>query len=256
MALLHITSILWAVLLATVAEVGESGPGVVTRSWGTPVFEDTLAPDISEALRPQLVKLAQELQAAQPQGTRKSNIGGWQSEPLALVPGSNIGLVRLADHILDAARWFVSDGLGDDMRRQRALITGEYQLEVASVWFNVNRPRDYNNPHVHTDSFISGVFYVEAGPQPSGQDEHGSVLVLSDPRVQIQQFEYFDWYGMGVQRRVHPAPGKLVMFPSWLVHRVEPVPDPPAGSRDAPASSNNDARISVSFNLVFRPTGP
>lgn len=243
-------------MLASIAVVGDSaagGPtGAVTHSWATPVFEDTLAPHISEALRPQLVKLVQQLQAAQPKGTRKSNVGGWQSEPLAAVHGSDSGLAELTDHILEAARWFISDGLGDDMRRQRALITGEYQLEVASIWLNVNRPLDYNNPHVHTDSFLSGVFYVEVGPQASDPEEHGSVLVLSDPRVQLQQFEYFDWYGMGVQRRIRPAPGKLVMFPSWLMHRVEPVPAL-ADSERAQAELMSDARISVSFNLVFRP---
>jgi uncharacterized protein (TIGR02466 family) len=246
---------LGCVLLTSIAVIGDSagrGPsGAVTHSWATPVFEDTLAPHTTAVLRPQLVKLAQELQAARPKGARKSNVGGWQSEPLALVPGSDSGLAELADHILDAARWFISDGLGDDMRRQRALITGEYQLEMASIWLNVNRPRDYNNAHVHTDSFLSGVFYVEVGPQASDPEEHGSVLVLSDPRVQLQQFEYFDWYGMGVQRRIHPAPGKLVMFPSWLVHRVEPVPAPDRGERAETEPS--DARISVSFNLVFRP---
>ena len=243
-----------ALLLASTILAADCGQhGAVTQSWGTPVFEDTLAPHISEALRPELVNAARELQAAQPTGTRKSNVGGWQSKPISLEPGSNTALAKLADHILEAAKWYVSDGLGDDMRRQRALVTGEYQLDIASIWVNVNRPRDYNNPHVHTDSFISGVFYVEVGPQPSDQGDHGSVLVLSDPRVQLQQFEYFDWYGMGVQRRIHPAPGKLVMFPSWLMHRVDPVPGPEDGKSKAPAT-DNDARISVSFNLVFRPT--
>ena len=65
----------------------------------------------------------------------------------------------------------------------------------------------YNNPHVHTDSFLSGVYYVQVGPRPrGGGGEHaGSTLVLSDPRVQLQQFEYFDWCAASIP----PAPSRL-----------------------------------------------
>ena len=54
---------------------------------------------------------------------------------------------------------------------------------------------------------------------------------------------------MGVQRRIDPSPGGLVLFPSWLVHRVEPVPDGGDGLDEAEAP-----RISVSFNLIFGPS--
>jgi hypothetical protein len=181
-------------LAAAAAAAGGGSAGPVTHSWATPVFVDFLAPQSSAALRPRLAALAQDLQAQQPAGVQKSNVGGWQSAPLAFSPDEDPALAQLVEHILDAARWFVSDGLGDDMRRQRALITGEYRLEVASLWINVNRARDYNNAHVHTDSFLSGVYYVDAGPRPlsagGDEDDGGSVLVLSDPRVQLQQFEY------------------------------------------------------------------
>lgn len=54
---------------------------------------------------------------------------------------------------------------------------------------------------------------------------------------------------MGVQRRVDPSPGRLVLFPSWLVHRVEPCPDGDDGLDETEAP-----RVSVSFNLVFAPS--
>ena len=45
------------------------------------MFEDFLAPQSSAALRPRLAALAQDLQAQQPAGVQKSNVGGWQSDP-------------------------------------------------------------------------------------------------------------------------------------------------------------------------------
>lgn len=190
------------------ASCATSSRSPISQSWATPIFEDELAPSIAAALRLPLLELAAELEGTQPAGRRKSNVGGWQSAPLPLGVGSNPVVDQLAEHILDAARWFVAEGLGDDLRRQRALLNGEYRLELASLWLNVNRPRDYNNPHVHTDSFLSGVYYVQVGPQPLDEESGGSTLVLSDPRVQLQQFEYFDWYAaLCLPRRV---PGCLL----------------------------------------------
>ena len=121
------------------------------------------------------------------------------------------------------------------------------RLEMVSVWLNANRRHDYNVPHTHTDSFLSGVFWVSVSEGAAESSE----LVLSDPRVQLQQFEYHDWFGMGLQRRIVPTPGKLVLWPSWLSHRVEPVAD------DAkPLESEQSERISVSFNLGFGPAEP
>lgn len=125
------------------------------------------------------------------------------------------------------------------------------KLGVAALWFNVNRAGDYNHAHIHTDSFLSGVYYVDAGPAPAAE------LVLLDPRVQIQQFEYMGWFGMGQHRRVRPQSGKLVLFPSWLSHRVEATPDGNidtnisnmAPSAAEAGSFDSGARISVSFNL-------
>lgn len=286
----------WAALA-----VGATG-GPVRQHWATPIFEDVLDGGLAQAaaveggagaLNIRLGALALELEArAGGRGERKSNAGGWQSAPLALT--ANPPLAELGAAVLGAARWFITEGLGDDVRRQRALAAGEYKLEVAAMWLNVNRGGDYNHAHIHTDSFLSGVYYVDPGPVrpsfvamvvcvgvrhvayvcpccgvwngvgdalpapwPRTQAPHAE-LVLADPRVQIQQFEYMGWWGMGVHARVSPAPAKLVLFPSWLSHRVEATPPPPpAHSTSASAAPGEGAgsaqRISVSFNLRFAP---
>ena len=237
---------LWLLLAASTGAPSRAPrpPPPVTHHWATPIWEDELAAGIRRELEPRLTALARELEGSVP-SARKSNVGGWQSPPLSR--RDHPALRDLAEHILTAATLFVSEGLGADMRRQRALLDGEYRLEMVSVWLNANRRHDYNVPHTHTDSFLSGVYWVSVSEGAAESSE----LVLSDPRVQLQQFEYFDWFGMGRQRRIVPTPGKLVLWPSWLSHRVEPVAD------DAkPLESEQSERISVSFNLGFGPAEP
>ena len=188
------------------------------------------------------------------EGETKSNAGGWQSPPLPLHDGSPqfAPLRELAEHVREAGLWFISDGLGDDLRRQSALATGEYKLELAAMWMNINRGGDYNHAHTHPDSFLSGVYYAQAGGSDSGSahSDGGGELVLHDPRLpQLQQFEYMGWYGLGAHRRIAPAAGKLVLFPSWLLHRVDAMATTASGEAQLESE-----RVSISFNLQFFPS--
>jgi len=81
-------------------------------------------------------------------------------------------------------------------------------------------------PHIHENSVLSGVYYVEV-PRGSGS------LMFEDPR------------GGGLPpfggRIVHePKEGELVLFPSWLLHHVGP----------SCVTSSDMLRISLSFNIV------
>ena len=90
-------------------------------------MEDELAAGIRRELEPRLTALARELEGSVP-SARKSNVGGWQSPPLSR--RDHPALAGLAEHILTAATLFVSEGLGADMRRQRALLDGGGDLSL------------------------------------------------------------------------------------------------------------------------------
>ena len=81
--------------------------------------------------------------------------------------------------------------------------------------------------HVHEDSALSGVFYVDA-PAGSGS------IVFDDPRGPRPPFAR--------NRLAHPpSSGEVLLFPPWLSHGV------------APSSCGaSDARIALSFNVVAR----
>ena len=106
-------------------------------------------------------------------------------------------------------------------------------LEVQSLWMNINYFKDFNLPHRHGNNLISGVFYLQV-PKNSG------CLVIQNPaeRLDTHNFRVKDYnnYNSGIWKIV-PKESEIILFPSWLVHYVEPNLN--EGSR----------RISMSFNV-------
>ena len=89
-------------------------------------------------------------------------------------------------------------------------------------WINVNRAGDYNALHCHPGGFLSATYYVKV---PA--DMSGGQIVFRDPRgpaVAMYETPEIDlpWVGSGSGIPFVPATGHLIMFPSWLEHRVEP----------------------------------
>ena len=124
---------------------------------------------------------------------------------------------------------------------QNEIIQEEYLNEereplIGNMWANINPPGGYNQAHIHPNSLFSGAYYVKAPPN-SGR------LELMDPRPGVQQ-------SMPPRKKVKlprelwretyydAVPGRIIMFPSWLWHKVEP-------------NKSNDIRISVSFNFIM-----
>tara|TARA_Y100000385_G_C12976079_1_gene586229 strand:+ start:206 stop:790 length:585 start_codon:yes stop_codon:yes gene_type:complete len=106
---------------------------------------------------------------------------------------------------------------------------------IGNVWANLNPPGAYNTPHIHPNSLWSGVYYVKA-------EENSGKLVCNDPRLGAQMSMPTVKTGVPPQHLwkecyLAPMPGRIIMFPAWLWHSVEP-------------NQSNDIRISVSFNFL------
>jgi len=109
------------------------------------------------------------------------------------------------------------------------------QPRLGNMWANINYPGGYNRPHVHPNCLFSGVYYVKSQPG-AGQ------LVVNDPRPGIQTMMPTRIKGqppkhLWREAHIDPVPGRIIMFPAWLWHCVEP-------------NQSNDIRISVSFNFI------
>ncbi len=103
------------------------------------------------------------------------------------------------------------------------------------MWANVNPPGGMNRAHQHPNSLWSGVYYVKALP-------NSGYLKIDDPRSSAAMVRPTQKKGKlppRLYRETHykPKAGRLIMFPSWLVHCVDP-------------NDSNDIRISVSFNFL------
>jgi uncharacterized protein (TIGR02466 family) len=88
-------------------------------------------------------------------------------------------------------------------------------------WINVNREGDHNILHCHPGCFLSATYYVNV---PEGMK--GGEIVFRDPRgpaVAMYETPGIDlpWVGSGTGVPFLPSTGHLIIFPSWLEHRVE-----------------------------------
>src|SRR5258706_9856876 len=145
-------------------------------------------------------------------GIVNSNVGGWHSATDFLRwEGPEAG--ELFQHIAGAVK--------DYAAIERKVDAAALELTVtAEAWANLARAGHYSKPHVHPNSNLSAVYYVDAGHAPAETLQSG-VIEFMDPRNRPGMFDSegsvpFDAY------RVTPQTGMLLMFPAWLYHYVHP----------------------------------
>ena len=123
----------------------------------------------------------------------------------------------------------------------------DYDLEwILQGWANVNMRGDYHNLHNHPHSWLSGTYYVSVPDQSDADtfrsDLNPSAISFFDPRPQanvllpdIKDATPFNSHTYAVT----PEPGQMIIFPSWLAHRVA-------------INRSKQERISLSFNVMLQ----
>ena len=154
-------------------------------------------------------------------GIKRTNMNGWHSTT-------------------DMHKIPVFKPLVDELFRMQMEIYKEELLSrepiIGNMWANINPPGGYNRPHIHPNSHFSGVYYIKA-PQNSGDivfnDPRSGAHMIMPERIKDIKPPSHLWREV----RINPLEGRLIMFPSWLWHCVDP-------------NESNDIRISVSFNFI------
>jgi len=105
---------------------------------------------------------------------------------------------------------------------------------MTNCWANENDKDSSNVIHNHPRSALSGVYYVQT-PENCGD------LFFRDPReapamVEPPMRERTSWTFQKVTYK--PQVGRLLIFPSWLMHGVEP-------------NLSDQTRVCVSFNVGY-----
>ena len=115
-----------------------------------------------------------------------------------------------------------------------------YEASFDNFWANINPKYGYNRNHIHPNVLWSGVYYVQA-PADSGRiffgDPRSQSLVLTPRYASDQPRKPEVWSEVYFE----PVEGRVILFPAWLTHEVEPnVSDKTGFDGD---------RISISFNV-------
>lgn len=169
-------------------------------------------------------------------GVFKSNLHGWHSDVEMLRWGGEAAMI-LARETLRVCGQFTSDVVAPQ---------GQSPYEMGmEMWANVSPAGASNQLHAHPGSFWSASFYID-----DGGDKEDGWFIAQDPRfpmnrMQASSLVFMDEHGNKQQSEhpVRPEPGKLVLFPSWLLHAVRPH----RGPRD---------RISIAMNIMALPIPP
>jgi len=110
--------------------------------------------------------------------------------------------------------------------------------KMTCMWANISKSKNRHAVHMHPNSFLSGVLYLNTPGTPGN-------IGFKDPRPGAEIFA-FDYNEDSIfkhrTREVEPKEGLLILFPSWLQHGTT------RGKFD-----DSDDRISLSFNIL--PTG-
>ena len=121
---------------------------------------------------------------------------------------------------------------------QKTIYEQEYyesEPVLGNMWANINPPGGSNRAHQHPNSLWSGVYWIKT-PKNCGQlkiDDPRSVACMTRPRQKDGKKPDRLWR----ESHYEPVAGRCIMFPSWLMHAVDP-------------NESNDVRISVSFNFL------
>ena len=146
-----------------------------------------------------------------------SNVGGYQSSPNLKGPAwQPLFMVAKAQLI--------------EYLKTLGAVAGEWNIQGAGLWLNVNGRGHYNKPHNHGGTHFSGIYYVKVPPK-------SGMLYFQRPSMHnpiIEEHGKLADYGPLIE--IMPREGDMFIFPSELNHGVYP-------------NFSREERISIAFNL-------
>ena len=111
--------------------------------------------------------------------------------------------------------------------------TPEVQIYITQSWVNCTKESEAHHRHMHQNSFLSGVVYIDA------DDETDEIVFFKDRSNQIA-IPTSEWNMFNSETwRVPVKTGKIVIFPSSLNHAVE-------------TKEGKNTRISLAFNSFIK----
>ena len=179
----------------------------LTMSFATPIARMR----VKEAaeINPALQNLILENEAAQANDQR-DNSGGWQSAD-DILDWPAPGLTVLKESIRDAITQMTKLTLGAETFDGRLIL---------AAWANVMRHGAYHQPQTHAKFHWSGIYFVNAG-QPDPDWPRSGTIEVQDPRERTEMTAT-PGNPFGQTTAIPAEAGTMIVFPSWLIHWVNP----------------------------------
>jgi len=179
-----------------------------------------------------LTEFAVQMQEQDNIGAQKSNVRGWQSKNV--YEEKHEEFEKLKKEINQYLQEYNSEVFCGMKFRH------DVKLCINNIWININGKYHYNEWHTHPQCTLSGVYYIKH----DGTEENG-LIAFKHPIPSGINLLYLDGDLIETPNEVTaekvciiPASNALMIFPSWLEHRVYD-------------NLKDDVRISLSFNAFL-----
>ena len=192
----------------------------VESIFSTPLFKKKLTN--MESIDNKIISLLNKSKK-QKTGRKKSNVKGFQTE-----------LLKAGNPVIDEFHHRIAPEVMNFLKEYH--LPSNMTFRLSPLWINSNKKDCHNLPHAHDGEF-SIVYYIKV-PKNSG----GIVFKNPNPAFTMLpfydlDFEKFNTFNSS-EFAEYPKKNELLMFPSHLVHRVEP-------------NLTNQERISLSLNVYL-----
>ena len=177
-----------------------------------------------EAVNEGLKRLILE-RRAQDQGVDRSNSGGWHSRHDLLDWGG--------DEIAKLKSW-IREAVTDVTVANKSVPRDLVVFTKLIAWANVSQRGNFNKVHNHPRSDWSGVYYVTVGEPDPDMPGNGTIEFLDPRGGGVGMMSTFG-YDFGRKVQIGAQHSLMLIFPSWLLHMVNPYEGP-------------GERISIAFN--------
>jgi len=116
----------------------------------------------------------------------------------------------------------------------------DHTLKVTTMWSIINPPGNGNRAHIHPGCIWSGVYYVQA-PEGAGRiefvDPRTALIMNQAKHIPKKKRPRDCWTKVDYT----PIPGRMLIFPSWLYHGVDP--------NTSKENGKKADRVIMSFNI-------
>lgn len=187
--------------------------------WSIPVWDCPVL-DIDNK---SIADYCQQVKKEKP-GIHISNKGGWHSGELILPIPPDL------EKLFSDLTAFVND--------VATRYTGTSDLVLGNWWININGKHDYNTPHDHQNSVLSGTYYVSVP-----EDNMGNLLLHRDDNAQFfltSKVKREETMANSLNIQCPIKESMFYLFPSWIKHSVD-------------RNESDLERISIAFNFVSPP---